>query len=1224
MRAIITALFILPFLLIQQAGAQTGLLNDDFSTGNTFNWVPATTGSTAQLTNGQLVVSMALQSGGKYRADLRKTGGVTFHAGAYPIVAVKFNKPPRANFFFDTNLGSYNNTNNNATKIASATGNIYYWDLATGRLGTTVLSQSAPTTLTLFQFKIADIVLTQAELAAGDTQYEVDWVKSFPSVEALRTFAGVNNPPTFSFTGTFTHPGLLHGVADLQRIKGFVDNQYGRPYQSYQLLQASSRASATYTMAGPYPSLTRDPSLTLNGIPGGTIKNGVEGDCLAAYYNALQYNITGQEAHALKATQILDAYAATTTAIVGADAELNGLYGFLFANAAELMRYTYPAWPQAKQVQCETMLKNVFYPVLQNFRPCAHGNWDIICMKALLSIAVYSNDTAMFNRVVNYFYHGEGNGSIDNYVLTAAGQLQESNRDQPHTMLALGSMAELAEMAFHQGVDLYSASGNAILRGYEYTAKYNLGFTVDYQTAYDYCEKNYSDYTPEAISSNGRGQLRSVFEIAYNHFVYRKGQEMPWTLQVLHAMGPEGAPFGADNPGFGSLFFYRNTTPDHPADTTVTPIDTTVGLINDNFTTTTGGWAPATSGSVATVVNGQLHITLVTQANGRKRGDVRRTAGAILFPTNYPILAIKFKKPQVGNITFDTNLGAYGNGANRWTGRVGEEVYYYDLTQTGFGAGPVFLSPNLPTTLTTFQFKAADITSGENSYEIDWIKTVKTVADLEQLVPHKTQSIQFDTLPITRLGDTTIPLTAQASSGLPVTYTSNDTAIATIVNGQVQVKREGTVLITASQPGDTTYLAAAPVSRALTVAPWQLVLQHRDGDNGQTANNSIRPYWQLLNNDTVAVAYQELTARYWLTAENYTGINTWVDYAQLGNNKVKMQYVPLQAPRSNAWGYIEYSFEATAGQLQPGASSGVIQSRLANADWANLDEQDDYSYNSSATYSDNNRITLYRNGRKIAGEEPAFTAPVLKVKAWSAAQNNAANTISTYLSLRNEGNMSVSYGDLSVRYWFSAEDSSPLNAWIDYAKLGSSNIQRSFQLLSPARTGADHYFEIKINPLLGDLYPGSSTGNIQYRLAKTDWSAFTQANDHSWKAPAPLAVNDHITVYYQGQLIHGTEPEEATLLTATNTTLGKAEESTVAGNKIRLYPNPVTSQLNIQMDKVEQDAQVQVFSGKGELLLKRRITATNQTISLQQLPAGIYQVELRNGKTKTTQQIVKQ
>ncbi|NII29816.1 DUF4979 domain-containing protein [Pseudoflavitalea sp. X16] len=719
-------------LLNNKSMAQEGWLNDNFATGNTYNWVSATSGASLVPANGQLVMTMAPASGGKYRADFRKEGGAVFHAGNYPIVAIRFNKPPRCNFFFDTNLGSYNGTNNNAVKLVTDSGNIYYWDLSTGKLGTTTLSTTASTAVSLFQFKVADIVLTQAELAASDFSFEIAWVKTFTSVDALRAYAGMVSPPAFEFTGAFTHPGLLHSTADLARIKGFVTNQVARPFESYKLLAANSKASASYTKGGPFTYLTRDASLTIDGVGGGAVKDRVESDFLAAYYNALMWNITGNQAHAAKAIEIIDAYAAKTLGIIGADAELNGLYGFILANAAEIMRYTYAGWPADKIAQCQSMLQSVFYPTLQNFRPCAHGNWDIICMKALMAIAVFSDDKPMFNKVVNYFYYGEGNGSINNYVLTAAGQLQESNRDQPHTMLALGSLAELAEVALKQGIDLYNASTNAIMRGFEYTSKYNLGYTVPFQTSYEYCEKNYQDYTPEAISPNGRGNLRAVFEIAYNHYAYRKGLALPYTLEVLSVMGPEGAPFGADNPGYGSLLFYLSDSANHRFDTTGNYLK---GLVNDNFTTGNDGWVAATSGATAVAQNGLLTVTPALQSNGSRRGDIRRNGGASLYPKNYPIVAIKMKKPATCNVTFDTNLGSFGNGSNKWTGKVGEDIYYYDLSKTGFGAGAVFLSTSFPTALTTFQFKIADITSGETSFGVDWVKTVKSVSDLLAMEP---------------------------------------------------------------------------------------------------------------------------------------------------------------------------------------------------------------------------------------------------------------------------------------------------------------------------------------------------------------------------------------------------------------------------------------------------------------------------------------------------------
>ena len=58
---------------------------------------------------------------------------------------------------------------------------------------------------------------------------------------------------------------------------------------------------------------------------------------------------------------------------------------------------------------------------------------------------------------------------------------------------------------------------------------------------------------------------------------------------------------------------------------------------------------------------------------------------------------------------------------------------------------------------------------------------------------------------------------ATATSGLPVTYSSSDTTVASIVDGKVHIVAAGTSTITASQAGSAEYNAASPVSQALTV-----------------------------------------------------------------------------------------------------------------------------------------------------------------------------------------------------------------------------------------------------------------------------------------------------------------------------------------------------------------------------------------------------------------------
>lgn len=81
------------------------------------------------------------------------------------------------------------------------------------------------------------------------------------------------------------------------------------------------------------------------------------------------------------------------------------------------------------------------------------------------------------------------------------------------------------------------------------------------------------------------------------------------------------------------------------------------------------------------------------------------------------------------------------------------------------------------------------------------------------------QSIEFPGLPAKTFGDAPFELAAVASSGLPVSYRSSDLSVATIDGSTVTILGAGTTTITASQAGDTNYLAAAEVTHSLVVTP---------------------------------------------------------------------------------------------------------------------------------------------------------------------------------------------------------------------------------------------------------------------------------------------------------------------------------------------------------------------------------------------------------------------
>lgn len=80
------------------------------------------------------------------------------------------------------------------------------------------------------------------------------------------------------------------------------------------------------------------------------------------------------------------------------------------------------------------------------------------------------------------------------------------------------------------------------------------------------------------------------------------------------------------------------------------------------------------------------------------------------------------------------------------------------------------------------------------------------------------QTITFPNLPSDKkVGDADFGPGATASSGLSVSYASNNTAVATIIGGQIHIVGVGNATITATQAGNATYNAATPVQRSISI-----------------------------------------------------------------------------------------------------------------------------------------------------------------------------------------------------------------------------------------------------------------------------------------------------------------------------------------------------------------------------------------------------------------------
>lgn len=270
-------------------------------------------------------------------------------------------------------------------------------------------------------------------------------------------------------------------------------------------------AQADYQLAGPYEVIARDGQYRHS-------KGGSERDMRAAFECA-------QKGYGEKALEIINAYAATLQRLDGHDAPLCAIQCYDLVKAMTLMK-------EHRTVQWDEMVRRALLPMLDKFEadsPYANGNWGAIVNRLRMACGIFLEDTTVYRTAVNYHLAANDNGSLLNYI-SETGQCQESGRDQNHAQLGLEALAHICEMAWEQGDDLWGALDNRLMKGFEYTARYNLGYDVPFKTWTD-CTGLYNDWV--IPGEMGRGRLWDIYELPYKHYVERKGMKMPYVKKVL-------------------------------------------------------------------------------------------------------------------------------------------------------------------------------------------------------------------------------------------------------------------------------------------------------------------------------------------------------------------------------------------------------------------------------------------------------------------------------------------------------------------------------------------------------------------------------------------------------------------------------------------------------------------------------------------------------------------
>ena len=392
----------------------------------------------------------------------------------------------------------------------------------------------------------------------------------------------------------FRHPGGLHTDADFERIRRQIAEGNPDVVAAYNVLKEAAYSQAS---AASYPVET----IVRGGGVGENYINAARGATIA-YQNALRWKIDGSEAHAKHAVAVLNQWARTTKGIGGDSnfALAAGLYGYQFAQAAELMR-DYEGWKREDFDAFRRWMLDVWYPSCIDFmrrrndtwenvngqgggRPGHYwSNWGLCNVMALMTIGILCDDVYIYNQGISFYKYDHVGTFTDNRGTVISndglneflgnlvpivyddergpygklGQMQESGRDQGHTYMAMGLAADICQMAWNQGDDLYSYMDNRLAAGIEYVAAYNNCNVDDLPwTTYRYagCRTAWHLATIHStISASGRGHMRPVWGRIIGHYEGVKGVELKYASRALQQMGIDGGGAGSTSGGYDHL-----------------------------------------------------------------------------------------------------------------------------------------------------------------------------------------------------------------------------------------------------------------------------------------------------------------------------------------------------------------------------------------------------------------------------------------------------------------------------------------------------------------------------------------------------------------------------------------------------------------------------------------------------------------------------------------------
>jgi hypothetical protein len=358
-------------------------------------------------------------------------------------------------------------------------------------------------------------------------------------ITSLALFSPVSNCLWAQNEERFIHPGIFNTQQELDQIKRKIATDPAHPrslyYKQMKQWEGSSHA------------YRHQPIQVVRVKAGGVVAEELRfrRDAQAAYACALQWVITDDERYMRKSRQILNDWAKVFVRMetVGGQYTADQLVveaGWvtpIWVAAAEIIRHYNggsAGWKESEISQFCSFLDRLweefgklYYGKLPERKVQYRCNWGTSAALSMICVAVFQGDLKRYKDGIAYWKE------IMPLNVEESGEIFETCRDCYHPGYALSTLVQGAEIAHHQGDDLYgiiiaNQPKPRLWYGLEYRARRVMGLQNPEPTCYG----GYQNY--QASCNSCQQCWHEIgWEIGMNHFRNRMNLECSHTTELV-------------------------------------------------------------------------------------------------------------------------------------------------------------------------------------------------------------------------------------------------------------------------------------------------------------------------------------------------------------------------------------------------------------------------------------------------------------------------------------------------------------------------------------------------------------------------------------------------------------------------------------------------------------------------------------------------------------------